>query len=112
MKKSAMTALLLMLLCIGSNFAFGQQKTVSGTVKDDTGQGLTGATVTEKGTNNKVITDPAGNFNIRVRPDAILIISYTGFTPREIAADDRAVMSILLEGATKSLNEVVVTSLG
>ncbi|MGC4036584.1 MAG: SusC/RagA family TonB-linked outer membrane protein [Chitinophagaceae bacterium] len=113
MKKSAMTAVLFMLLCIISNLAFGQQKTVSGTVKDETGQGLPGATVSEKGTSNQVLTNNAGSFNIKVKPGATLVISYIGFTAKELLADDRNNMAVTLEGgSSKALNEVVVTSLG
>ena len=113
MKKYALTALLSMLLCIGSNFAFGQQKTVTGTVKDATGQGLPGATVTEKGTTNKVLTNDAGSYSIKVKQGSTLEVSYIGFTPQEVVIDERPVISVTLEsGSSKSLNEVVVTSLG
>jgi len=113
MKKYALTALLSMLLCIGSNLAFGQQKTVTGTVKDATGQGLPGATVTEKGTTNKVLTNDAGSYSIKVKQGSTLEVSYIGFTPQEVVIDERPVISVTLEsGSSKSLNEVVVTSLG
>ncbi|MBS1609177.1 MAG: SusC/RagA family TonB-linked outer membrane protein [Bacteroidetes bacterium] len=112
MKKTALSVMLFMLLCIGSNVAFAQQKTVSGTVKDETGQGLPGATVTEKGTSNQVLTNNGGSFTIKVKPGATLVISYIGFTPKEIAAEDRTMAVTLESGSTKALNEVVVTSLG
>ena len=112
MKKRAMPLLLSMLLCIGSNFAFGQERTVSGTVKDETGQGLPGATVSEKGTTNKVLTDINGIFNIKVRSKATLVISYIGFAPKEVEAGEQGLMSITMDAGTTTMNEVVVTALG
>ena len=113
MKKRAMPLLLSMLLCIGSNFAFGQERTVSGTVKDETGQGLPGATVSEKGTTNKVLSDINGNFTIKVRSKATLVISFIGFAPKEVAAGEQGMISVTLDAAgSTTMNEVVVTALG
>src|SRR5258705_13014219 len=100
MKKRAMPLLLSMLLCIGSNFAFGQERTVSGTVKDETGQGLPGATVSEKGTTKKVLTDINGNFIIKVRSKATLVISFIGFAPKEVESGEQDLMSITMHAGT------------
>ena len=69
--------LLCMLLCTSASvFA---QKTVTGTVFDDTGMTVIGASVAEKGTNNGAITDIDGKFTVKVQDDAILVISYIGY---------------------------------
>ena len=68
----------LALLCfIALNIAvFAQEKkTVTGTIKDNGGSPLIGATVAEKGTTNSVITNESGIFTIRVAPNATLLIS-------------------------------------
>lgn len=88
------------------------KKTVTGVVRDNTGVGLIGATVIEKGTSNKVLTNQNGSFSIKVNPKAKLVISYTGFSPKEVAANEEGAMLIALEGGSNELSEVVVTSLG
>ena len=101
-------------LLAGSILLFAQEKkTVSGVVRDNSGAALFGATVTEKGTTNRVITDQNGSFSIRVAERAKLSISYVGFTSQEIDVNDQTSISITLEGGGKQqLSEVVVTALG
>ncbi|MDI3320325.1 SusC/RagA family TonB-linked outer membrane protein [Pinibacter soli] len=110
MKSTKTFLLLFMLFCIGG-IAFGQGKmTVSGTVKDSTGHALEGATVTEKGTSNRVPTNTSGNFTISVKQGAHLVISYIGFATKEVAASSS--MQILLSAGSQTTDEVVVTALG
>ena len=66
--------------------AFAQSITVKGNVKDNTGENIIGANVLVKGTSNGSITDLEGNFIVSdVNPNATLVISFVGFTTREIA---------------------------
>jgi iron complex outermembrane receptor protein len=93
--------------------AFSQErKTVSGVVKDNSGTGLSGVTVTEKGTNNRVITDANGNYSITVNSQSTLVISYVGFSTKEFAASDPMTTSISLLPNENALSEVVVTGFG
>ncbi|WP_205573294.1 SusC/RagA family TonB-linked outer membrane protein [Flavisolibacter nicotianae] len=111
MKK--MTRCLLAVLCfvVSSIVVHAQdKKTVTGFVRDNGGAALTGATVTEKGTSNRVMTNADGHFSIRVAPQATLVITYVGFAPLELHAADQA-MNITLN-ANEELSNVVVTSLG
>ena len=55
------------------------QTEVTGTVVDETGEGVIGATVKEKGTSNGTVTDFEGNFKIKVNEGTILVISYIGY---------------------------------
>lgn len=114
MKTRTMRLLLFMLLCIGSGIAYGQEKTtVSGVVKDSIGNELSGATVSEKGTSNRVMTDKAGNFSIMVKTGAKLVISYVGYLSAEMAANTESLMAVKLSfDNTISGSEVVVTALG
>ena len=84
MNKKVIPYLLTMLLCIGSTFAFGKQKIVTGTVTDEKGLALPGATVAEKGTVNTVLTNTTGAFKIKVSAKSTLVISYVGFAAKEI----------------------------
>src|SRR5215203_3041914 len=111
--KSKNCVLLLLLIGMFHNIAFSQErKTISGVVKDASGSGLQGVTVTEKGTNNRVITDAEGNYKITVSSQSSLVVSYVGFTQREIPSSDPAVSAISLISNSNALTEVVVTGFG
>lgn len=106
--------LLLMLLCVflGNMVLLAQGKeTVTGIVKDNKGEALFGATITEKGTNNSVFSDQNGRFAIKVAPNATLRISFAGFTANEVPAA-KGTINVVLQGGEKAMTEVVVTSLG
>ncbi len=86
------------------------QTTVSGHVKDDTGEDIIGASVVEKGTTNGVVTDFDGNFKLQCRTGATLVVSYIGYTPQEVTAKDG--LEITLHEDVAQLNEVVVVGYG
>ena len=57
--------------------------TVRGAIKDEAGSPLAGATMTEKGTNNRVIAGSRGDFAITVKnTESVLVVSYMGFETR------------------------------
>src|SRR5688572_4506208 len=87
-----------------------QTKVVKGTVNDDTGLPLFGATVKIKGTKTATITDATGNFSIAADDKAVLVISYTGFNTREITTNGRSTLRIQLESDNKELDEVVIVA--
>ncbi len=86
---------------------------VSGMVTDDQGVPLAGANVVEKGTTNGVTADFDGNFSLSVAdPNVTLVISYVGFTTKEIALNGQTDLKVTLEESATGLSEVVVTALG
>ncbi|RIV67622.1 SusC/RagA family TonB-linked outer membrane protein [Flagellimonas aequoris] len=86
--------------------------TVTGTVTDENGVPLAGASVQEKGTGNGSITDFDGNYTIDVESNAVLQFSYLGYTPKEVAVDGRTTIDVqLLQDATQ-LEDVVVVGYG
>ena len=87
------------------------QKTVTGTVLDDKGLPLPGATVVEQGSSNGVSTDFDGNFSIDVADGASLEISYVGYTTTTVAVGDQDSISVTLS-SDNELEEVIVTALG
>ncbi len=94
-----------------SSYTYGQ-KTVTGTVSDANGP-LPGASIVVKGTTNGTTTDFDGNYTIDVQSnEATLIISYIGYTTKEILVGDQTTISTILEEDAESLDEVVVTALG
>ena len=98
---------LLFTLC--SIMAWSQQ-TITGTVSDSDGP-LAGASVVVKGTINGVSTDFDGNFSIEASPSDVLLISYIGYTPKEIPVGDQTQIDVNLEAGNK-LDEVVVIGYG
>jgi len=84
--------------------------TVTGKVTDEKGAAIAGATITEKGTRNASTTADNGSWSIRVKPKALLVISYVGYVSAEISAKEGLVIS--LNPDTKSLSDVVVTGVG
>ena len=90
------------------------QSTVSGTVTDDTGEALIGASILVKGTTSGTVTDFDGNFSIGVPANAeMFVVSYTGFTTKEVAVvGGKSTYNIVLSENAQQLGEVVVTALG
>ena len=103
---------LLLLLCLIPLWSVAQNITVKGIVKDNFGEPVIGANVTEKGTTNGMITDLDGNFSLTVQKNATLVISYIGYITQEIAVKGNANLNITLKEDSKALEEVVVIGYG
>jgi len=98
--------LTMLMLC--SVLAFAQTRTVTGVVRDDKGEPVPFATVTEAGTRNAVQADANGNFSIRINENGRLAISATGFTAQTIPVSGNTATVSLVRGQ-EQLTEVVVT---
>ena len=82
-----------------------------GTVSDQNGQPLPGASILEKGTTNGTQTDFDGNFSLAVTDEnTIIVVSYVGFTTQEVAVGDitEEITITLVEDAA-NLDEVIIT---
>ena len=96
-----------------SNSAIVQQDTrkLTGVVKDERGEPVTGATIEVKGTKTKTITDIDGRFTVNVPQHATtVVVSYLGYTPKEVAVQGRTSVNVDLQPSSSDLNEVVVTA--
>ena len=82
----------------------------SGTVVDNNGEPIIGASVMEKGTSIGSITDLDGNFSFDGTQGSTLVISYVGYVNQEVKGGQN--MRITLKEDTKALNEVVVIGYG
>lgn len=101
------TLLVALLFAVMTN---AQDILYSGKVVDNTGEPIIGASVLEKGSTCGTVTDIDGNCSFKGNPGARLVISYIGYTTREVAAGDN--LKITLNEGQKSLNEVVVIGYG
>ena len=88
------------------------QKTVTGTITDERGEEIIGASVMVKGTTNGTISDASGKFSISVPEKGTLVISYIGYQSQEIPIGNETSLQIRLEESLQALDEVVVVGYG
>lgn len=124
--QKAFTALLLCAGCMGTSplAAFAEEplpvvqtvqqkkQTVSGIIKDQTGEAVIGASILEKGTTNGNITDIDGKFSLSVSPNAVLVITYLGYKTLEVPVNGQTTLTLTMEEDTQALDEVVVIGYG
>ncbi|MEE3226204.1 MAG: carboxypeptidase-like regulatory domain-containing protein, partial [Bacteroidota bacterium] len=89
-----------------------QAQTVSGTVSEPNGP-LPGANVLVKGTTNGTTTDFDGNYTLNdVATGSVLVFSYVGFAPQEVAVNGRSTVNVTLQEDAAALDEVVLIGYG
>jgi TonB-linked SusC/RagA family outer membrane protein len=96
---------------LGGLFAFAQQN-ISGTILDETGEGLPGVTIQEVGTSNGTITDIEGNYSLTVSSGAQISISFVGFVTQIVTVGTQSRIDVTMATDTKALDEVVVIGYG
>ena len=102
-------ALLLSVFC----FVAYAQKTITGTVKDASGEPMIGVSVIVDGTTIGGVTDFDGNFTIqRVPEKAVLKISYIGFKEQKISVAGKNSINVTMQEDAAALDEVVVVGYG
>ena len=107
MKKSSILMMLMALFMSVTSFAQG----IKGTVIDENGEPVIGATVAEKSNaKNATITDFDGNFTVNVKAGQVITVTYIGYQTFEGAAKNG--MTINLKPDNKVLDEVVVVGYG
>jgi TonB-linked SusC/RagA family outer membrane protein len=107
MKKRLLLLLSMALLTIGTALA---QRTITGSIKDDKGESMVGASVVVKGTTTGTVSDTDGKFSLNVPKDAAtLVVSFTGFASKEVAIGASNIVDVTLEEG-KLLEEAVVVA--
>ena len=87
-------------------------RTVSGIVKDASGETIIGANVSVKGTTTGTITDIDGKFSLNVPAGSTLKISYIGYQDFETVITTQSTLDVVLKVDSKTLDEVVVVGFG
>ena len=102
------------ILCVFAPlFSFAQTKKVSGTVTDENGGPVAGATVTVKGTQVRTTTTTIGFFELDVPATGkTLVVTHVSMRPKEIAIGKDATFNVSLEAAVNTLSDVVVIGYG
>lgn len=86
---------------------------IRGTVSDEKGTALPGATVAVKGTQLGTTTDANGAFAINLPAgSSVLVVSYIGMKTQEVVVGDRTTLNVVLQSADQNLDEVVVIGYG
>lgn len=104
--------LLTVLLALMSALVLAQTKTVTGTVVDEKGESIIGASVSVKGTTVGTITDLEGGFSIQASPQDVLFIKFVGYLEQSIPVGNQTRFNIVMEEDNLLLEEVVVVGYG
>ena len=101
----------LFLLCL---FPLGAmaQSIVKGTVNDETGEPVIGATVKVEGTQTGAITDFNGNYSVEAGSNATLTFSYVGYVTQSVKVNGRNTIDIVLKEDANTLSDIVVIGYG
>lgn len=105
-------ASLFTMLMLFSALAFGQNRTITGTVTDEKGEPLPSVSVSIKGTRTGVSADNNGQFRILAKTGDVLVVSGAGLEPTEVTVGAGSTVSISVKRIVISGTEVVVTALG
>lgn len=91
-----------------------RSKVIGAVVDSKTGEPLTGANVVVKGSTpvRGAVTDIDGKFELPVSASDVLVVSYAGYTSKEIKVGQQKVLNITLSEDAKALGEVVVAAFG
>jgi iron complex outermembrane receptor protein len=103
------TIQLLLMLFFWGTASMAQQKTYSGTVRDEAGKPMNGATISVKGTKTSRLTNESGQFTIQAAPGNVLEISFSGYETGTINLGAETTVSLRLKPGSGEINEVVVT---
>ena len=107
MKRNIFKTLFLVLAMMCSLPALAQNKTVTGTIVDETGEPVIGATVRVEGTQIAAVTDFDGNYSIEVPKDGKVVVSYIGYKDMPTTGG-----RLQLQTDSNDLEEVVVVGYG
>ncbi|TXG38794.1 SusC/RagA family TonB-linked outer membrane protein [Seonamhaeicola maritimus] len=110
--KTKFSGILTLILAFVVQFSFAQEKTISGTVSDETGLPLPGTTVLVKGTSSGTSSDFDGKYSIRANQGDVLVFSFVGYTSAEVTVGASNTLNVTMKEDATSLEEVVVVAYG
>lgn len=110
--KTKFSGILTLLLAFFVQLTFAQEKTISGTVSDESGLPLPGVNIIVKGTTNGTQTDFDGKYSIKANTGDILSFTYLGLKSQEVKVGTSSTLNVTMMEDAAVLDEVVVTALG
>ncbi|HSI76502.1 MAG TPA: SusC/RagA family TonB-linked outer membrane protein, partial [Lunatimonas sp.] len=109
MKKQILQFMLIMMVALPS---FAQQRTVTGNVMDQSGEGIPGVTVLVRGSSQGTVTDIEGKYSLEVESDDILVFSFVGFMSQNETVGARSIIDVTLMEDISEMEAVVVVGYG
>ena len=100
--------MLTLLMAFVVQFSFAQEKTITGTVSDESGLPLPGVNVVVKGTTTGTQTDFDGNYSVSAKTGSTLVFSFVGYKSQEMIVGNSNKISFAMTPDTEALEEVVV----
>jgi TonB-linked SusC/RagA family outer membrane protein len=112
--KTALTGASFWIFCILISLAGYSQnaRTITGTVRNSSGDILVGTTVHARDRNLSVVTDNEGKFKIAAPPGDTLVFTHVGYEAREIRITNQTEVNVTLENRATQMSDVIVTALG
>jgi TonB-linked SusC/RagA family outer membrane protein len=105
--KAASVACALLFSSLG---ALAQETSVSGSVRDEAGNGMPGVNVVVKGTTTGTATDGSGGYRLSVSgPNAVLVFTFIGYATQEVTVGNRSTVDVTMSPDIQTLQELVVT---
>ncbi len=99
-------------LCLLLSISAFAQRTVNGSLQSPSGEALSGATITVKGTKKSVVTDETGKFSIEAPVGSTLVVTSVGYSPQDVLVGSESSLNIKLQQANQSMGEIVVVGYG
>lgn len=109
MRKIVSLFTMLMLMTI---LVFAQTRQITGRVVDESGQPVSGASITIRGKSTGTSADADGNFRINAATGDVLVVSAVGVPSREIPVTSGSTLTVSLSRQSQNLSEVIVTAQG
>ena len=109
MRKIVLSMFAVLMFCVG---AVAQAQRISGTVTDESGAPVLGATVSVVGTTSATITDLSGYYEISAGKSATLEFSYVGLATQTIAVSGRTTINVVMKADATQIEELVVMGYG
>ncbi|WP_320051514.1 TonB-dependent receptor [Anaerorudis cellulosivorans] len=89
-----------------------QTRMISGTITDENGQAIVGASIRIKNSQIGTVSDIDGNFSLQANPEDILVISYIGYKTQEVKVGNNTKLTIRLSEDVRMIDELVVVGYG
>ncbi len=110
--KTKFSGILTLFLAFVVQFTFAQEKTISGTVSDETGLPLPGVNIIVKGTTNGTQTDFDGNYSISASTGDVISYTFVGYTDKDMTVGAANTISFSMAPDVTAIDEVVITGYG
>jgi ferric enterobactin receptor len=95
-------------LLIQSTFALAQERSISGTVRDEVGNALPGVTITNQNNSRSTQTNAEGAFTLNAATGHVLVFTFVGYERQTVTVGSQNTLSVVLAVTTKQLEEVTV----